>query len=60
MEWLSNFANPAVIGPMIGLVAVIGWIIITVFKLFFRHQERIEKIRHGMDPDSDEEDRHRD
>ena len=55
MEWLSTFARPEVIGPMIGLVAVIGWVIVTVFKMFFNHQERIEKIRQGIDPDADQE-----
>ena len=51
MEFIEFIARPQVIGPLIGLFAVIGWIIITVAKRFFEHQERMEKIRMGMDPD---------
>ena len=50
MEWLSSFAQPHVIGPMIGLVAVIGWAINKALRTYFDHIERMEKIRMGMDP----------
>ena len=51
MEFIQYLAKPQVIGPLIGLFAVIGWIIVTVAKRYFEHQERIEKIRMGLDPD---------
>jgi hypothetical protein len=60
VEWLSNFAKPQVIGPLIGLVAVIGWVIVTVFKMFFKHQERIEMIRNGMHPDEPQDEAYKD
>ena len=54
MEVLKEFANPAVLGPLIGLFAVIGGLAIAGIKLYFNHQERIEKIRQGIDPDAPE------
>ncbi len=51
MDILEKLLRPEVIGPMIGLVAVIGGVCIGAAKLFFNHQERIEKIRSGIDPD---------
>lgn len=38
MDWISDVAKPQVIGPLIGLTAVIGWIIVSVLKAFFNHQ----------------------
>ncbi len=51
MEVLEKFLQPQVIGPLIGLVAVVGGLAVAGLKLFFKHQERIEKIRNGIDPD---------
>jgi len=51
MEILDKFLQPQIIGPLIGLVAVIGGIGIGAVKLYFNHQERIEKIQAGIDPD---------
>ena len=54
MEILESFLKPQIIGPMIGLFAVIGAFIVAGMKAYFSHQERLEKIRHGIDPDEDE------
>jgi len=51
MEVLEKFLQPQIIGPLIGLAAVVGGLAIGGLKLFFNHQERIEKIRNGIDPD---------
>ena len=51
MEVLSSLAKPEVIGPSIGLLAVIGWAANRGLKAYFEHQERMEKIRMGVDPD---------
>jgi len=51
MDILDKLLRPEIIGPLIGLVAVIGGISIAVAKLYFNHQERIEKIKAGIDPD---------
>ncbi len=53
MELLENLIKPEIIGPMIGLVAVIGGLGISAIKLHFNHVERIEKIRAGIDPDAE-------
>lgn len=53
MEILEKFLQPQVIGPLIGLVAVIGGLGIGAAKQYFAHQERIEKIQMGLDPDSE-------
>jgi hypothetical protein len=54
MEIVKELARPEIIGPMIGLFAVIGWIVTNVAKRFFEHQERMEKIRMGINPDLEE------
>jgi hypothetical protein len=53
MEILEKFLQPSVIGPMIGLVAVIGAFTVKGMNVYFNHQERIEKIRNGIDPDAE-------
>lgn len=54
MEILDKLLQPQIIGPLIGLVAVIGGLSISGLKLYFNHQERIEKIRNGIDPDDED------
>ena len=56
MEWLSTVAQPQVIGPLVGLVAVLGWAVNKALNSYFSHVERMEKIRMGMDPDDEEYD----
>lgn len=51
MEWLDKLLRPDVIGPLIGLVAVVGYFGLKGYREYLNHQERIEKIRQGMDPD---------
>ena len=53
MDILEKFLQPQVIGPLIGLVAVIGAFTVKGLKLYFSHQERLEKIRNGFDPDEE-------
>ncbi len=48
MDILEKLLQPAVIGPLIGLIAVIGGVGIGAAKLYFNHQERIEKIKVAM------------
>ncbi len=52
MEILDKLLRPEIIGPLIGLVAVIGGVCIGAARLYFNHQERIEKIKAGIDPDA--------
>jgi len=50
-EVIRTLAQPHIIGPMIGMFAVIGWAINKGLKSYFSHQEKMEKIRLGLDPD---------
>ena len=52
MEILEKFLQPEIIGPLIGLVAVVGYFTISGIKVYLRHQERIAKIQNGIDPDA--------
>ena len=54
MELLEKFLEPQVIGPMIGLVAVVGAFAIKGMNIYYAHQERIAKIQNGIDPDIEE------
>ena len=51
METISMLAKPEVIGPSIGLIAVLAWAANKGLRAYFEHQERMEKIRMGIDPD---------
>jgi len=51
MEYLQTIAKPEIIGPLVGFIAVVGWIIVSVAKSYFAHQEKLEKMRLGLDPD---------
>jgi len=53
LEILEAFLKPQIIGPLIGLVAVIGAFTVGGMKAYFSHQERLEKIRNGIDPDAE-------
>jgi hypothetical protein len=53
MEFIQYVARPEVLGPLAGILAVIGWISISLSKRYFEHQERMEKLRQGIDPDSE-------
>jgi hypothetical protein len=43
--------RPEVLGPLAGLVAVMGFFGVKAFRAYLEHEERIEKIRQGIDPD---------
>lgn len=52
MEWLGNvLSDPATLSLLIPIVAIGGAFGLAAFKAHHKHQERMEKIRHGIDPD---------
>lgn len=51
MSWVDKVLDPAVIAVLIPIVAIVGGLSIGGLKMYLRHQERLEKIRHGIDPD---------
>jgi len=58
MDWLSKLLYPGTLIFIIPIIAIIGGCTVAAFKAYFRHLERMEEIRVGMDPDDadDEED----
>jgi len=55
MEILDKLLKPQIIGPLIGMVAVIGAFSVAGLKAYFSHQERIAKIQNGIDPDLEDD-----
>jgi hypothetical protein len=51
MEWIETLLNPATLSLLIPIVAIVGAFSVSGLKAHHRHQERIEKIKHGIDPD---------
>jgi hypothetical protein len=51
MEWIETLLNPATLSLLIPIIAIVGAFSVAGLKAHHRHQERIEKIKHGIDPD---------
>jgi len=52
MGWIETLHNPATLSLLIPIIAIIGAFSVTALKAHHRHQERIENIKHGIDPDN--------
>ncbi len=55
MEWLTPLLSGDVLVFLIPIVAIIGAFSVKGAKAYFRHVERLEMIRNGIDPDADPE-----
>lgn len=53
MEGLAQFMDPDILAVFIPILAVIGVFGVMGAKAYFRHAERMEKIRNGIDPDAE-------
>ena len=42
MEFIQYVARPDVLGPLAGVLAILGWISISFAKRYFEHQEERE------------------
>jgi hypothetical protein len=51
MDWLQTIFNPATLSLLIPIIAIIGAFGVAALKAHHRHQERLEKIKNGLDPD---------
>jgi hypothetical protein len=51
MDWLQALLNPETLSLLIPIIVIIGAFSVAAFKAHHRHIERIEKIKHGFDPD---------
>jgi len=52
MEWLDKLLRAETLSLLIPIVAIVGAFSLAALKSHHRHQERIEKIKQGLDPDS--------
>jgi len=52
MEWLELLFQKESLALLIPIVAIVGAFSIAALKAHHKHQERIEKIRQGIDPDN--------
>lgn len=51
MEWLSQLFRPEVLSLFIPIVVIIAVFFIVAMKSHHKHQERLEKIKQGSNPD---------
>ena len=52
MEWLNLIFSPEILSLLIPIVFIVGVFVVMALKAHHRHEERIEKIKHGFDPDA--------
>lgn len=53
MDWLSRLLDPGTLALLIPIIAVGGAFAVAALKSHHKHQERMEKIRQGIDPDAE-------
>ena len=49
---LRQLLQPGNMPFLVGMVAIVGWVVVTVVKSVIVHRERIAKIEQGIDPDA--------
>ena len=52
MDWLKSILDPGTLPLLIPVVAIVAVFGFAGLKAYFRHVERMEKIRSGIDPDA--------
>ena len=52
MDWATQILNPDTLAIFIPILGIIGVFSFMGVKAYFRHAERMEKIRNGIDPDA--------
>lgn len=52
MDWLTQLLDADVLALLIPIVGIVGLFCFLGAKAYFRHAERMEKIRNGIDPDT--------
>jgi len=51
MEWLSQIFQPEILALLIPIVAIVGAFSVAALSAHHKHQERLEKIKQGFNPD---------
>jgi hypothetical protein len=52
MDWLASLLKAETLALLIPIIVIICAFSVAALKAHYRHQERIEKIKRGFDPDS--------
>lgn len=52
MDWLDKLLSEDVLPIFIPIIAIVAGIGYAAFKSHLSHVERMEKIKHGIDPDA--------
>jgi len=52
MEWLTQLLRLEVVSLLIPIIVIVAIFCVTVVKAHNKHQERLEKIKQGFNPDS--------
>lgn len=48
---MADWLKPEILGPLIGLAAVLCWGANKAYRTYLEHEERMAKIEAGLDPD---------
>ena len=51
MDWLTPLLDEDILALLIPIIAIIGFFAFMGARAYFKHTERLEKIRNGIDPD---------
>jgi hypothetical protein len=51
MDWIATIFQPETLLLLMLIIVVICGFVMVALKAHHRHEERIEKIKHGFDPD---------
>ena len=51
MEWLNTLLQPETLSLLIPIIAIVGIFAIAGLKAHHKHNEQIEKIKQGFNPD---------
>ena len=54
MDWLTPLLDEDVLALLIPILGIIGVFSFLGTKAYFKHIERLEKIRNGIDPDAND------
>jgi preprotein translocase subunit YajC len=52
MGWINALLDPGTLSLVIPIIIIVVIFVVAALKAHHKHQERIEKIKHGFDPDN--------
>jgi hypothetical protein len=54
MDW-TKLLNPAILGILVPIVAIIAWAAVAMTKMIINHRERLARIERGRNPEPAEQ-----